>query len=387
MAGNAVQDHLALMARSGLMTHVAQIEAPVTAEAVARFRAEAAGQATNVMALAAGRFALCLAPGMRGLRSSVPHQLWPIGQESQEDAPPAKPRPAPPPQQAKPEAPAAPSPAGPDPAGEAIAAVAEGQVQFAQMLDTLTARIEAAEARGRAAEASLMQAMGGVSTDLDARLHALTGEMQSRLQAVATQLETAARGAEGGLDRLTATLESALSAQDGRHRARLEALETRLADGQEAARAASDAVWQGIGSALQALEVRAEEEAVRTSEALTALRVNMRALSERVAELPLRLAPDGAVSSAGVQGRPLDAPTPHVTARHIAPQPGTPSAPADITVLHPALADAPHAQREPSLQDTLRAVLDRLDREAGPVRAEPTALHRRPGHEERGRGV
>ncbi len=72
-------DHLAVMAGAGLMTHVAEIAPPVTAEAMARFRADAARQASNVMALASGRFALCLPPGRRELETRVAHKLLPIG--------------------------------------------------------------------------------------------------------------------------------------------------------------------------------------------------------------------------------------------------------------------------------------------------------------------
>jgi hypothetical protein len=67
------------MARAGLMTHVAELAPPVTAETMTRFRADAARQASNVMALASGRFALCLPPGRREVTSVIAHRLLPIG--------------------------------------------------------------------------------------------------------------------------------------------------------------------------------------------------------------------------------------------------------------------------------------------------------------------
>ena len=78
-AGTDQEDHLAVMARAGLMTHVAELAPPVTAEAMTRFRADAARQASNVMALASGRFALCLPPGRREVTSTIAHRLLPIG--------------------------------------------------------------------------------------------------------------------------------------------------------------------------------------------------------------------------------------------------------------------------------------------------------------------
>ncbi|RDC74429.1 hypothetical protein DLJ49_03830 [Rhodovulum sp. 12E13] len=77
--GTDHEDHLAVMARAGLMSHVAELAPPVTAEAMARFRADAARQASNVMALASGRFALCLPPGRREVTSVIAHRLLPIG--------------------------------------------------------------------------------------------------------------------------------------------------------------------------------------------------------------------------------------------------------------------------------------------------------------------
>ncbi|MEM1430274.1 MAG: hypothetical protein AAGG09_12530, partial [Pseudomonadota bacterium] len=84
MTGRALSDHLALLARSGLMTHVAELEPPVTAESMEQFRADAAAQASNVMALSSGTFAVCLAPSARTLASRVPHRLRPIEEAAEE---------------------------------------------------------------------------------------------------------------------------------------------------------------------------------------------------------------------------------------------------------------------------------------------------------------
>ena len=88
--GETGADHLALMARAGLMTHVAELSPPVTAEAMARFRSDAAKQASNVMALASGRFALCLPPGRREIATTVAHRLRPIDDAGRNPAPDAE---------------------------------------------------------------------------------------------------------------------------------------------------------------------------------------------------------------------------------------------------------------------------------------------------------
>jgi len=181
MDDGAAAQHIALLARTGLMTHVALLEAPVTAEAVRRFREEAAAQATNVMAVGAGRFALCLPQGRREIATGVPHRLHAIGQDGGRPAdapltltapaptapvPTQVPTPVPTPAVAPP-APPAPATTARPPAADGravLAALVEGQGAIAAGLDRLardvaTARSGQETALAEAVERGLARAL------------------------------------------------------------------------------------------------------------------------------------------------------------------------------------------------------------------------------------
>ena len=304
----AVSDHLALMARSGLMTHVVELAPPVTAEAVARFRAGAAAQATNIMAVGPGRFALCLPPGMRTLDVDVPHRIRAIGQDGgapgrapQSTAPEPPIAPAIAPSIAPAEAPApAPVPAmpgsdttGPDPM---VAALAEGQIALAGRIDALGAQIETAAARMSAERAA---------TEAPALADRIAGQ-------VGTQEAQRA-------DRLGRQLEAANASQAetlSEVMLRLDGLDARL-DGLAAdRRRRAERPDERPDERIAALEDVLQDHAAETGEALATLRLGLRAVNDRLDALPGRLrgAPeqgtgaDGAPPSRSATVTPLPVP-------------------------------------------------------------------------------
>ncbi len=281
----AVSDHLALMARSGLMTHVVALAPPVTAEAVARFRAGAAAQATNIMAVGPGRFALCLPPRTRTLDLDVPHRIRPIGQDG--GAPGRAPQataPEPPiaPPIASAQAPApAPVPAmpgrdttGPDPM---VAALAEGQIALAGRIDALGAQIETAASR---------MADERAASEAPALAERLAGGLAERIAG-----QIGAREAQRA-DRLGRQIDAAQASQAetlSEVMLRLDGLDARL-DGLAADRRRREERPDGrLDERIAALEDVLQDHAAETGEALATLRLGLRAVNDRLDALPARL--------------------------------------------------------------------------------------------------
>ena len=279
----AVSDHLALMARSGLMTHEVELAPPVTAEAVARFRAGAAAQATNVMAVGPGRFALCLPPGIRTLDVDVSHRIRPIGRADGGTsrrapqatgpeatiAPADAPAPAPAPERPRSET------TGPDPM---VAALAEGQIALAGRLDALGAQI-GAQIRAQIADAAARMAEGHAATE------ALASALAERIAGQIGAQE--ARRA----DRLGRQIEAAHAAQAetlSEVMLRLDGLDARL-DGIYADRGTEPQPDDPPEDRIATLDAVLQEHAAETGEALATLRLGLRAVNERLDALPARL--------------------------------------------------------------------------------------------------
>jgi hypothetical protein len=376
----ALADQLALMARSGLMTHVVELAPPVTAETVARFRARAAAQAGNVMAVGAGRFALCLPRGARALELDMPHRIWPIGADGR--APDRTPRdkgPKPLPAPTPGDAAGAPEAMDAASAPEAmVAALAEGQVALAGRIDALGGAIAAAAERlseGRAASQGA-EALDSLADRVAARLAARQGDADARLEAhlaevaerlAAQQEQTAARLAaqqERAAGRLGGQIDIAQSAQAealSEMMLRLDGLDARL-DGLAADRPARAAPSE---ARIAALEEALHGHAAETGEALATLRLGLRAVNDRLDALPARLR-DGAAGEA-------TEPTPSRSATITPlPVPGR-GASAETAALTRGLSD---------LVARLDALLDGAPPRGGEDTAAPLwrrSLHDRPG--------
>jgi DNA anti-recombination protein RmuC len=223
-------------------------------------------------------------------------------------------------------------------------------------IDRVAARLETLVAR---LEDGLAPALRRLSEET-----ALTGrETRTALEAEAARRRQDAEALQARLEDTAVRLSERLEAGSGRVADSLGALETRLCDQLagfradlaermesrveqvEAERAArAEAMAQDI----QSVALGLSETDARLSEGFATLRLGLRALNDRVAEL-----------SAGAASVPPDEPAPA-------------EAPADVTVLHPAPGDR-EGESLPQLRATLEAVLARLDGEGRRPPAEGAA--------------
>jgi hypothetical protein len=337
--GDADGDHLALMARSGLMTHVAELAPPVTAASMARFRAEAAAQASNVMALASGRFALCLPSGRREIRTTVAHRLFPLPAHPADNgglrapASEGRPRRIPPPSERRGKAdavgradpagavPAAPAlakragddaeraPPGQRPQGaeDVAAREAEDPATAADATGAMAQRGEggaggigaaqptlAALARGQTALADGLTRLAGFIDSAETRAEAASTARERTLDELAARMEAAAARVEAGAEHraraaagghLGNAVGRALTEAEGRLAGAVASTEARLADGIEAAHGAQADAIVDLRRALDGMSATQAEAAARQDEALAALRLGLRALNDRLAGL------------------------------------------------------------------------------------------------------
>ncbi|MEM0934813.1 MAG: hypothetical protein AAGJ91_02785 [Pseudomonadota bacterium] len=328
MAGHAVADHLTLMARSGLMTHVADLEPPVTAAAMARFRAEAGMQASNVMALSPGQFALCLPAGLDTLATRVPHRLRPIedyptappptrqdgGSEAlparrilppglrQDDPAPAQhagrpaskpPTPAPILDLARPPATAvgrAPDPLSEGQVTTVLEALSERHIALAASVDRVGTQLDvwaerhAADLRETAR--TVLATVEGWEARLGDGLASLPDEIAERLShahraaldALAAELR---RAAEDDAARTAAG--EAARAKEGA--AAATALEERIVEAMSVLDTAQRTGIDELRAEIGALSLARAEDEARLAEGFAAMRLGLRALNDRMTEL------------------------------------------------------------------------------------------------------
>lgn len=437
MAEQALAEHLALLARSGLMTHVAQLDPPVTAATMARFRADASAQSSNVMALSPGEFALCLAPNVRALASTVPHRLHPIGEHpllnaaltpaQGDDVPEAQTAhtrvqgarlPVERPMDDAAAPPLAP-PAGPSrrilpsalPASDApshavpehpLPAERSTAFAFTALSDPVQAEpprlasggplSDAAQARLprevqslRTAQEALVTQMEGLAKHLGQVETAVERAREDTLRSVEETLSSQLRENLGTLKRdLVTQIQDTMSRFDQRAPAQREELAKAYATQSNEAKAAHTALQEQVAAALQAAEhaqrqrldsltqdlqsygiARAEDEA-RVSEGFATLRLGLRAMNDRLADLSARMAlpSDSVVSAPHRMSAQMQAPAKGTAgALPVLSSTTVPPMTRRISVVPPSHGDAADAgtvSEAPSPTATLRTALRSL---------------------------